>query len=73
MQSLLRTAICGCLAIATARACIRDGARGRFFNVVDLVNKLQAEGRSGRQGGMADYLGRIDSVTASIQFGLRSQ
>ena len=31
------------LAIAVARACIRDGARGRFFNVVDLVNKLEAE------------------------------
>ena len=25
-------------AIAIARACIREGARGRFFNVVDLVN-----------------------------------
>jgi DNA replication protein DnaC len=32
------------LAIAIARACIRNGARGRFFNVVDLVNKLEAEG-----------------------------
>src|SRR6201988_1501668 len=31
------------LAIAIARACIRSGARGRFFNVVDLVNKLEAE------------------------------
>ena len=31
------------LAIAIARACIRDGARGRFFNVVDLVNRLEAE------------------------------
>ncbi len=30
------------LAIAIARACIRDGARGRFFNVVDLVNKLDS-------------------------------
>jgi hypothetical protein len=30
------------LAIAIARACIRNGARGRFFNVVDLVNKLEA-------------------------------
>ncbi|QZO00514.1 IS21-like element helper ATPase IstB [Chenggangzhangella methanolivorans] len=50
------------LAIAIARACIRDGARGRFFNVVDLVNKLEAEGRSGRQGRMADYLGRLDFV-----------
>jgi len=46
------------LAIAIARACIRDGARGRFFNVVDLVNKLEAEGRAGRQGRMADYLSR---------------
>lgn len=44
------------LAIAIARACIRDGARGRFFNVVELVNKLEAEGRSGRQGRLADYL-----------------
>ncbi len=48
------------LAIAIARACIRDGARGRFFNVVDLVNKLEAETRSGRQGRMADYLSRKD-------------
>ena len=50
------------LAIAIARACIRDGARGRFFNVVDLVNKLEAEGRSGRQGRMAEYLCRKDFV-----------
>ncbi len=47
------------LAIAIARACIRDGARGRFFNVVDLVNKLEAEGRSGRQGRMAEQLCRM--------------
>jgi DNA replication protein DnaC len=50
------------LAIAIARACIRDGARGRFFNVVDLVNKLEAEGRTGRQGRMADYLTRMDFI-----------
>jgi DNA replication protein DnaC len=50
------------LAIAMARACIRDGARGRFFNVVDLVNKLEAESRSGRQGRLADYLCRKDFV-----------
>jgi DNA replication protein DnaC len=48
------------LAIAIARACIRDGARGRFFNVVDLVNRLEAESRSGRQGRLADYLCRKD-------------
>jgi DNA replication protein DnaC len=50
------------LAIAIARACIRNGARGRFFNVVDLVNKLEAEGRTGRQGRMADYLSRMDFI-----------
>ena len=50
------------LAIGIARACIRDGARGRFFNVVDLVNKLEAEGRAGRQGRMADYLSRMDFI-----------
>ena len=50
------------LAIAMARALIRDGKRGRFFNVVELVNKLEAEGRAGRQGRMAEYLGRMDFV-----------
>ena len=50
------------LAIAIARACIRNGARGRFFNVVDLVNKLEAEGRAGRQGRIADHLYRLDLV-----------
>jgi DNA replication protein DnaC len=50
------------IAIAIARACIRDGARGRFFNVVDLVNKLEAEARAGRQGRMADHLCRMDFV-----------
>jgi DNA replication protein DnaC len=50
------------LAIAIARACIGDGARGRFFNVVDLVNRLEAEARSGRQGRLAEYLCRKDFV-----------
>jgi DNA replication protein DnaC len=50
------------LAIAVARACIRAGSRGRFFNVVDLVNRLEAEGRAGRQGRMADYLTRMDFI-----------
>ena len=50
------------LAIAIARACIRNGARGRFFNTVDLVNRLDAEARQGRQGRIADHLGRIDFV-----------
>ncbi len=38
------------LAVAMARSCIRKGARGRFYNVVDLVNLLEAELRAGRQG-----------------------
>jgi len=31
------------LAIAIARACIRGGARGRFYTVVDFVNRLESE------------------------------
>ena len=50
------------LAVAIARACIRDGARGRFFNVVDLVNRLEMEARDGRQGRMNDTLCRLDFV-----------
>ena len=50
------------LAIAIARACIRNGARGRFFNVVDLVNRLEAEARSGRQGRIADTLSRKNVI-----------
>jgi DNA replication protein DnaC len=50
------------LAIAIARACIRDGAKGRFFNVVDLVNRLEAEAKSGRPGRLADRLARVDLV-----------
>jgi DNA replication protein DnaC len=50
------------LAIAIARAAIRNGARGRFFNVVDLVNKLEAETRNGKQGRVADDMSRLDFV-----------
>jgi DNA replication protein DnaC len=50
------------LAIAIARNCIRAGSRGRFFNTVDLVNRLEAEGRASRQGKMAEHLTRLDFV-----------
>ena len=50
------------LAIAIARSCIRGGVCGRYFNVVDLVNRLEAEGRTGKQGRMAEYLCRMDFV-----------
>ncbi len=50
------------LAIAIARSCIRDGARGRFYNVVDLVNRLETETRNGRQGRIAEHLTRMDFI-----------
>jgi len=50
------------LSIALARALIRNGARGRFFNVVDLVNRLETEARSGKQGRLADFITRLDFV-----------
>src|ERR1035437_5725671 len=50
------------LAIAIARSCIRAGARGRFYNVVDLVNRLESETRSGRQGRLAGQLTRTDFI-----------
>ena len=51
------------LAIAIARSCIRSGSRGRFFNTVDLVNRLEAETRAGRQGRIAD----ADKVVTRIE------
>jgi DNA replication protein DnaC len=50
------------LAIAIARSCIRSGARGRFYNVVDLVNRLDTETRNGRQGRLAEHLTRMDFI-----------
>jgi DNA replication protein DnaC len=50
------------LAIAMARACIRGGARGRFYIVIDLVNRLESEARAGRRGRLADSLTRMDFV-----------
>ena len=37
-------------------------ARGRFFNVIDLVNRLEAEARNNRQGRLADYLTRMGFI-----------
>ena len=50
------------LVIAIARSCIRLACRGRFYNVVDLVNRLEAEIRNGRQGRIVDHLTRLDFV-----------
>jgi DNA replication protein DnaC len=48
--------------LAIARSCIRSGSRGRFYNVVDLVNRLEIETRNGRQGRIADQLTRMDFI-----------
>jgi DNA replication protein DnaC len=45
--------------LAIARSCIRSGARGRFYNVVDLVNRLESETRQGR---LAEHLTRMDFI-----------
>jgi DNA replication protein DnaC len=50
------------LAVAIARSCIRSAARARFYNVVDLVNRLEGEARATRQGRIADHLARLDIV-----------
>src|SRR5437016_745052 len=50
------------LAIAIARACIRGGARGRFYTVVDVVNRLESEARASRQGRLAEYLTRMGFI-----------
>ncbi|ANP36855.1 ATPase [Phaeobacter gallaeciensis] len=48
------------LAVSIARSCIRRGRRECFFNVVDLVNKLDTEARADRQVRTADLLCPID-------------
>lgn len=50
------------LAIAIARQAIKNGKRGRFFNVVDLVNQLEQEKLAGRGGRLATTLARWDLV-----------
>ena len=50
------------LAIAIARQAIKDGRRGRFCNVVDLVNQLEQEKLAGRGGRLAESLSRLDIV-----------
>ena len=48
------------LAIGITRSVIRSGKKARFFNVVDLVNRLEGEMKLGRQGRIADRLNRVD-------------
>jgi DNA replication protein DnaC len=46
----------------SSRATVRAGARGRFFNTVDLVNRLEEEARIGKTGALARQLSRLDLV-----------
>lgn len=50
------------IGIAVTANCVRRGARARFFNVIDLVNRLEAEARAGHAGKLADQLTRVDLV-----------
>jgi DNA replication protein DnaC len=48
------------IAIGIARNIIRAGRKVRYFNAVDLVNKLETEVKLGRQGRIADGIARVD-------------
>jgi DNA replication protein DnaC len=48
------------IAIGIARSVIRAGRKARFFNAVDLVNKLEADMKLGRGGRIADGIARVD-------------
>lgn len=62
------------LAIAIARPLIRNGARGRFFNVVDLVNRLErrAVAQSARLAGQHRHVvpGIVDDLVATEPAGM---
>jgi DNA replication protein DnaC len=50
------------LAIAITASVVRAGARGRYFNTVDLVTRLEEETRLGKAGALAAQLSRLDVV-----------
>jgi DNA replication protein DnaC len=50
------------LTIAITASVIRAGARGRYFNTLDLVTRLEEETRIGKAGALAAQLARLDLV-----------
>ena len=50
------------LAIAIAARAVRNGARARFYNLVDLANLLEQEKLAGKGGALAARLSRLDIV-----------
>jgi hypothetical protein len=51
------------LAVAIGRSCVRTGARVRYYNTIDLVNRLKAESRASR---IAEHLSRLDFVILEV-------
>jgi DNA replication protein DnaC len=50
------------IAIGITRSVIRAGRKARFFNAVDLANRLETETKLGRAGRTADGLTRVNLV-----------
>lgn len=50
------------LATALGVAAIHTGKRVRFFNAVDLVNRLELEKKQGKSGSLAKRLCQVDAV-----------
>ena len=50
------------LALAITANLVRNGARARYYNTVDLVNRLQEQARLGKAGNIADQLAKLDLV-----------
>lgn len=50
------------LAISVASHCIKQGYRGRYYSVIDLVNKLEQEREEGKSGALASRLTRVDFI-----------
>ena len=50
------------VAVAIASNCVRRGRKARFYNTVDLVNRLDAESRAGKAGQLAASLTQVDLV-----------
>ena len=48
--------------LANRRNVVRAGGRGRCFNTVDLMNRLEEETRPGKAGALASQLCRLDVV-----------
>jgi DNA replication protein DnaC len=53
------------LAVAITASVVRAGARGRYFNTVDLVNRLEEESRLGKAGALPSSPASTSSCSMS--------